>query len=251
MGSMRKPLDGAAAIVTGSAMNIGREICLHLARMGANVVTHAAGNRVGAEETAELVRTEGAGAATWVGDLTDPAGARALVQTALDSFGTLHVLVNNAAIRGNHALADISLEKFQAILRTNVEAPVLCAQAAAPHMAASGWGRIVNIGGLSAHRGSKGRVHVAASKMAMVGVTRALAAELADDNITSNIVVPGMIDTVRGASAGASPHGGHPNLLGRQGTPTEVAHAVACLCHPSAAYTTGQTIHVNGGSYLD
>ena len=251
MGTTGRPLDGAAAIVTGSAMNIGRETCVQLARMGANVVTHAATNRAGAEETAELVRAEGVEAATWVGDLTDPAGARALVKAALDAFGTLNVLVNNAAIRGNDALADIPLEKFRAILRTNVEAPVLCAQAAAPHMAASGWGRIVNIGGLSAHRGSKGRVHVAASKMAMVGVTRALAAELADDNITSNIVVPGMIDTVRGASAGASPHGGHPNLLGRHGTAAEVAHVVVCLCHPNAAYTTGQTSHVNGGSYLD
>ena len=251
MDTMGKPLDGAVAIVTGSAMNIGRETCLQLARMGASVVTHAAANRAGAEETAGQVRAEGAEAATWVGDLTDPAGARTLVQTALDAFGKLNILVNNAAIRGNDSLADIPLEKLQAILRTNVEAPVLCAQAAAPHMAASGWGRIINIGGLSAHRGSKGRVHVAASKMAMVGVTRALATELASDNVTSNIVVPGMIDTVRGASAGASPHGGHPNLLGRHGTPAEVAHVVVCLCHPSAAYTTGQTIHVNGGSYLD
>ncbi len=248
---MGRPLNGAVAIVTGSSMNIGREICLQLARAGANVVTHAATNRDGAERTAELVRAEGVQASTWVGDLTDPVGARALVQTALDTLGKLNVLVNNAAIRGNDALADLPLEKLQVILRTNVEAPVLCAQAAAPHMAASGWGRIVNIGGLSAHRGTKNRVHVAASKMAMVGVTRALAAELAGDNITSNIVVPGMIDTVRGASAGASPHGGYPNLLGRKGMPAEVAHAVVSLCHPNAAYTTGQTIHVNGGSYLD
>lgn len=248
---MSKPLDGAVAIVTGSAMNIGREICLQLAQMGVNVVTHAASNREGAEETAEMVRALGVKAVTWVGDLTDPAGARVLVQTAVDAFGKVNILVNNAAIRGNDKLADITQEKFEAIMRTNVEAPVWCAQAAAPHMATSGWGRIVNIGGLSAHRGSKGRVHVAASKMAMVGVTRALSAELADDKITVNIVVPGMIDTVRGASAGGEPHGGHPNLLNRQGTPAEIAHTVTSLCHPNSAYTTGQTIHVNGGGYLD
>jgi len=248
---MTKPLDGAVAIVTGSAMNIGREISVQLARMGASVVTHAQTNRAGAKETAELVRAEGAGAATWCGDLTDPDGARALVQTAIDAFGKVNILVNNAATRGNDALAEITLEKFQAIMRTNVEAPVLCAQAAAPHMAKAGWGRIVNIGGLSAHRGSTGRVHVAASKMAMVGVTRALATELAGDKITANIVVPGMIDTVRGASAGGVPHGGHPNLFGRDGLPAEVAHMVTTLCHPNAAYTTGQTIHVNGGGYLN
>ncbi|NNK77830.1 MAG: SDR family oxidoreductase, partial [Litoreibacter sp.] len=244
---MSKPLEGAVAIVTGSALNIGREISLQLADMGASVVSHAGSNRAGAEETAELVRAKGVGAATWVGDLTDPAGAKALVQTALDAFGKLHILVNNAAIRGNDPLADITLDKFQGIMRTNVEAPVLCAQAAAPHMVEAGWGRIVNMGGLSAHRGSKNRVHVAASKMAMVGVTRALSSELAEHKITANIVVPGMIDTIRGAAAGGAPHGGHPNELGRDGLPAEVAHIVTSLCHPNAAYTTGQTIHVNGG----
>ena len=248
---MTRPLEGAAAIVTGSAMNIGREIALQLAKMGADVVTHAQGNRAGAEETADLVRAEGVKAATWIGDLTDPDGARAVVQTALDAFGKLNILVNNAAQRGNDNLADITLEKFQTIMRTNVEAPMLCAQAAAPHMASAGWGRIVNMGGLSAHRGSKGRVHVAASKMAVVGVTRALATELAEDKITANVVVPGMIDTVRGASAGGAPHGGHPNLMNREGLPAEVAHMVTSLCHPNAAYTTGQTIHVNGGGYLN
>ena len=248
---MSKPLNGAVAIVTGSAMNIGREISVQLAGMGASVVAHAHTNRAGAEETADLVRSEGVGAAFWCGDLTEPAGVAALVQTAVDAFGKVNILVNNAAIRGNDALADVTLEKFQAIMRTNVEAPVLCAQAAAPHMAKAGWGRIVNIGGLSAHRGTKGRVHVAASKMAMVGVTRALSAELADDKITANIVVPGMIDTIRGASAGGVPHGGHPNLLDRDGLSAEVAHMVTTLCHPNAAYTTGQTIHVNGGGYLN
>ena len=248
---MTSPLDGAVAIVTGSAMNIGREICRQLAAMGARVVTHAASNLAGAEETAALIRADGGAAATWIGDLTDPDGARALVGAALDAFGGLHILVNNAAIRGNDALGEMSLETFQAIMRTNVEAPMLCAQAAAPHMAAAGWGRIVNLGGLSAHRGVTGRVHVAASKMALVGMTRALAAELADDKITANIVVPGLIDTVRGAAAGKIPHGGHPNLLDRDGTPAEVAHVVTSLCHPHAAYTTGQTIHVNGGGYLN
>lgn len=247
---MSKPLDGAVAIVTGSAMNIGREICMQLASMGADIVTHAQSNRAGAEETADLVRQAGCKAATYIGDLTNLEGAQALVATAIDAFGKLNILVNNAAQRGNDPLANIALDKFQAIMRTNVEASFLCAQAAAPAMAQSGWGRIVNIGGLSAHRGSENRVHVASSKYALVGLTTSLAADLASDGITANIVVPGMIDTVRGASAGGAPHGGHPNLLGRDGTPAEVAHMVTSLCHPNAAYVTGQTIHVNGGGYL-
>lgn len=247
---MTRDLDGAVAIVTGSAQNIGREICVQLARMGASVVTHARGDRDGAETTAGLVREAGSDAATWIGDLTEPEGAAALVDCAIERFGTLNILINNAAMRGQDALADIPLDAFRKIMRTNVESAFLCAQAAVPHMVDAGWGRIVNIGGLSAHRGVKNRVHVAASKSALVGLTGALAAEVAVDNITANIVVPGMIDTVRGAAAGPALHGGHPNLLGRHGKPAEVAHMVTCLCHPNAAYTTGQTIHVNGGAYL-
>ena len=238
------------AVVTGSAGNIGREICLQLAAMGASIVTHALGNREGAEETAELVRQAGAEVASWVGDLTKPEGAKALAATAIERFGKLHVLVNNAAVRGQDSLADITLDQFQMLMRTNVEAPFLCAQAAAPHMATAGWGRIVNIGGLSAHRGVARRVHVASSKAALVGLTTSLAAELAESGITANVIVPGMIDTLRGASAGGALHGGHPNLLGREGRPEEVAHMVTSLCHPNGAYTTGQTIHVNGGAYL-
>ena len=201
---MDKPLEGAVAIITGSAMNIGREICLQLAEMGADIVTHAQSNRDGAEETADLVRQAGCKATTYVGDLAQPQGAQALVATATDAFGKLNILVNNAAQRGNDPLADIELEKFQSIMRTNVEASFLCAQYTAPAMAQAGWSRIVNIGGLSAHRGSKNRVHVASSKYALVGLTTSLAADLAEDGITANIVVPGIIDTVRGASAGGA-----------------------------------------------
>ena len=247
---MTKVLEGAVAVVTGSAMNIGREICLQLAGMGASVVAHAKGNRDGAEETAALVRNLGPKAAVWVGDLTNADGAKALMATATDQLGGLNILVNNAALRGNDTLEDTSLDDFQAIMRTNVEASFLCAQAAVPAMKRAGWGRIICMGGLSAHRGVSNRVHVASSKMALVGLTTALAAECAEDGITANIVVPGLIETVRGASAGGAPHGGHPNFLNREGRPAEVAHIVTSLCHPNAAYTTGQTIHVNGGAYL-
>lgn len=242
-------LEGQVAVVSGSAQNIGREICLHLARHGAAVVAHARSDRAGAEQTAALVREGGGRAAVWVGDLTEPEGAAALIRTAVDAFGKLTILVNNAAIRGNDRLEDIPLEKFQRILATNIQAHFLCVQAAAPHMAAAGGGRIVNIGGLAGHRGVPLRAHVAASKAGLVGMTTSLAAELAEKNITANIVVPGMIDTVRGASAGGAPHTGHPNMFDRHGTPAEVAHWVTALCHPNGGYVTGQTIHVNGGAY--
>lgn len=247
---MTGELDGRVAIVTGSALNIGRQVCLKLADLGAAVVTHAKENRDGAEQTAALVTAEGGRAATFVGDLSKPENAKALIETAVSDFGGVHILVNNAAIRRNTSLADTSFEDWKAVVSTNLDAPFLCSQAAVPHMAAAGWGRIVMLGGLSAHRGVKNRIHVATTKAGLTGMTRALAAEFAEAGITANCIVPGSINTVRGAAAGAAPHGGHPNLLGREGEPDEVAHMIVSLCHPNAAYTTGQTIHVNGGAYL-
>ncbi|MGH1481028.1 MAG: SDR family NAD(P)-dependent oxidoreductase [Geminicoccales bacterium] len=247
---MRKDLEGRVAIVTGSAMNIGRQTCIRLAELGAAVVTHAKENREGAEETADLIAAAGGLATTYVGDLSTPVGATALIETAVERFNGLHILVNNAAMRRNTSLADTTFEDWKAVQSTNLDAPFLCAQMAVPHMASAGWGRIVMLGGLSAHRGVKDRVHVATTKAGLTGMTRALAAEFADAGITANCVVPGSIDTVRGAAAGAALHGGHPNLLGRTGEPDEVAHMIVSLCHPNAAYTTGQTIHVNGGAYL-
>lgn len=247
---MERDLDGRVAIVTGSALNIGREIALRLASLGAAVVTHARSDRENAEQTAALIREAGGKAATWIGDLTEPSGADALIGTAVSAFGGVHILVNNAAIRGNDPLAEITHDRFRQILQTNLDAPFLCAQRAVPHMVRAGWGRIVSIGGLAGHRGVPLRVHVATSKAGLVGMTKALAAEFAGDGITANCVVPGMIDTVRGAAAGGAPHIGHPNMLGREGLPGEVAHFVVALCRPDAAYATGQTIHVNGGAYL-
>jgi len=243
-------LTGRVAIVTGSAMNIGRQTSLRLAELGAAVVTHAKENRQSAEETAAMIMAAGGRAATYVGDLSKPDGAAALIRTAIDHFDGLHILVNNAAMRRNTSLAETSFEDWKAVQSTNLDAPFLVAQAAIPHMVAAGWGRIVMLGGLSAHRGVKDRVHVATTKAGLIGMTRALAAEFAEAGITANAVVPGSINTLRGAAAGAALHGGHPNLLGREGEPDEVAHIITSLCHPAAAYTTGQTLHVNGGAYL-
>lgn len=245
-----KELEGRVAIVTGSAMNIGRQTCLKLAELGAAIVTHAKENKSGAEETAALIRASGGQAVTYVGNLSEPENAKALIKNAIDTFGSLHILVNNAAMRRNTSLADTSFEDWKNIVSTNLDVPFLCCQAAIPHMVAAGFGRIVMLGGLSAHRGVKDRVHVATTKAGLTGMTRALAAEFAEAGVTANCIVPGSIDTVRGAAAGAAHPGGHPNLLGRRGKADEVAHMIVSLCHPEAAYTTGQTIHVNGGAYL-
>ncbi len=132
-----------------------------------------------------------------------------------------------------------------------LRAPFMTARAAVPHMRQAGGGRIINLGGLSAFLGSKARPHVIAAKMGVVGLTRALAFELGHDGITANCVVPGLIDTTRGDSAGAHSISEDPAApVPRMGRPEEVAAMVRHLCLPESAYITGQTIHVNGGRFM-
>jgi 3-oxoacyl-[acyl-carrier protein] reductase len=123
-------------------------------------------------------------------------------------------------------------------------------KAALAALRASGQGAIVNIGGMSGHTGAKGRPHVVAAKMGLVGLTRALAHDLAADAITVNCVVPGLIETVRTASSGTHTAHTKDTLLGRRGKPEEIAAAVRFLAGPGARYITGQDWHVNGGAYL-
>jgi len=129
---MSSALEGRVAIVTGSAMNIGRETCLKLAGLGAALITHAKKNAVGAQEPAAPITAAGAQAGTYVGDLSDPMHAQELVDTAVRQFGGLHILVNNAAMRRNTALAETSYKDWQAIIRSNLDAPFLCTKAATP-----------------------------------------------------------------------------------------------------------------------
>jgi 3-oxoacyl-[acyl-carrier protein] reductase len=239
------------AIVTGSARNIGRAMAVALARQGFALVVHTRADKEGALETRRLVEAEGANAETVLVDISDPGAAAALLQAARQ-LGSPAVLVNNAAVRRAVPFAKLTLEEWRAIMTVNVEAAFLCAQACLPDMLAAGWGRIVNIGGLSGHRGATSRAHVVTSKAALVGLTKALAVEFAGTGVTVNCVVPGEIDTERGASASGAHH--HPSgdipVIGRRGRPEEVAMMVAALCGPDSGYVTGQTIHLSGGIYM-
>ncbi len=238
------------AIVTGGALNIGRAICLALAQGGAKVVVNAQHSAAAAEQTAQLIRDGGGQAMVHLADVTNEAAAHGLTEAAARWGGSLDILVNNAAIRRETRFDDLTYAEWREVTAVILDGAFLCARAAVPFLRKSGAGAIVNIGGLSAHTGSPGRAHVVAAKMGLVGLTRALAHDLAPD-VTVNCVVPGLIDTVRGASAQGTPAvNRHTNIAGRRGTSEEVAAMVAFLCGPGARYVTGQTLHANGGAYL-
>ncbi len=247
-------LHGLVAVVTGAARNIGRAIALDLATGGAKVVVNARGSTDEAEETARLVREAGSEAIVHLADVTDPEAVTGLMRAAEDAFGGIDLLVNNAAVRRETKLEALALEEWREVLGIILDGAFLCAKAALPALRRSLGAAIVNLGGLSAHTGSNGRAHVITAKAGLIGLTRALATELAPDGVTVNCVVPGLIDTVRAASStsGGQPalHGTHRTLVGRRGHPEEVAAAVRYLCGPGARYVTGQTLHVNGGAFL-
>lgn len=238
-------------IVTGAARNIGRASALALARLDFDVVVHSGSDEASARQTAALVEAEGARASVVLGDLTDPETAANLAKAAGD-LGRAAVLINNAALRRAVPFHEMSLQEWRAVMAVNLDAAFLCSRAVIGQMLAGGWGRIINIGGLTAHIGAAGRAHVVTSKAALVGFSKALAIEYAGTGVTANCVVPGEIETERGASAG--PRGRHPDKplppVGRRGHPQEVAAVIALLCGPDSDYLTGQTYHVNGGIYL-
>jgi 3-oxoacyl-[acyl-carrier protein] reductase len=252
---MTAPMDlaGRTAIVTGSAKRIGRTIAMTLSAAGANVVINARSSVDATEATVQAIRDAGGRAVGCVADVTREQDAERIVRTALDAFGGVDILVNNAGIRQHDRLADISLAKWREVTSVILDGSFLCSRAAAPHLAKGGSGRIVNIGGTSAHRGARDRLHVMTAKAGLVGLTRGLALELAP-LVTANCVVPGLIQDeedgpeVVAARLKRMPTDAVP--LQRTGRPQDVADLILHLCSDRGGYITGQTIHVNGGVFL-
>lgn len=243
-------LKGRVALVTGAGRNIGRAIALELAAAGAGVVVNARASRAEAEAVAAEI---GPDALVAMADVTDRAAVDAMVAATLKRFGRLDIVINNAAVRGEKPFEELDLATWRNVLAICLDGAFNCVQASLAALKASGAGTIVNIGGLTAHTGAPDRAHVVTAKAGLVGFTRALAHDLAEFGITANNVSPGMMDTVRGASAGHQQpkhHSTHKTLVGRRGRPDEIAGAVRWLAGPSGRFVTGQVIHVNGGTYL-
>jgi len=247
-------LAGRVAIVTGSGRRIGREIALTLARAGAAVVINGRTAQNDVAAVVETIRSAGGRAAPCLADVSKPPDAAALIQTAIDAFGRLDILINNAAVRRRVPLADMSFEEWRHITGIILDGAFLCARHAAPHLAASGHGRIINIGGAGAFLGSAEHAHVNAAKVGLVGLTRSLAHELGPQGVTVNMLSPGLIETPDDDPVRAAERRHHFRMaaipLGRTGTPQDIARAVAALAGDAFVYMTGQVIHVNGGLFM-
>lgn len=245
-------LAGKVALVTGGARNIGRAISRSLAAGGAAVMVNARTSRAEAEKTVGMIEAAGGKAALHIADVTNPADVASMVEATVARFGRLDCLVNNAAVRADTEFAAIKLEEWRNVLSIILDGAFICTQACLPHLARSGAGAVVNIGGLTAHKGASGRAHVITAKSGLSGLTRALALDLAPHRITANCIVPGTIDTVRGLPGAPERPENRRELppVGYRGAPEEIAAMVRMLCGPDARYVTGQTIHVNGGGLM-
>jgi 3-oxoacyl-[acyl-carrier protein] reductase len=249
----KRELNGRVALITGASRNIGRAIALALAEAGASIAVVARADRAAAEAVAREVEAKGVRATVILGDVSQEDDAARLVSETVDVLGGLDLLVNNAAIRREAPLESLPFKDWREVLSVTLDGAFLMSRAAIPHLVASNSGSIINIGGLTAYTGAVNRAHVIAAKAGLDGLTKAMAHELGPRGVTVNLVSPGMIDTNR-AHASSSGEPAHHNttrtLVGRRGTPEEVAAAVLYLAGPVARFTTGQTLHVNGGAFL-
>jgi 3-oxoacyl-[acyl-carrier protein] reductase len=243
-------LEGKVALVTGSGRNIGRATVLQLAGEGAHVVVNARSNQAEADAVVREAKAIGVKALAVIANMAHKDQVEAMAAQALSEFGRVDILINNAAIRPHKPFTEVTQEDWEAVRGVVLDGAVYLTRAVIDSMIKNEYGRILFFTGDGAFVGGKGRAHVSAAKMGLVGFARALATEFAPNNIRVNVVSPGSIDTSR-----ANPEwyqGRPPNAagipLGRQGKPDEIAATCLFLVSDDGGFITGQTIHVNGGS---
>jgi len=243
------------AFVTGGASGIGLSIARHLARVGHAVVV-ADWNGDGAEEAAKAIREEGGQAVAAQVDVSDRAQVDKAMELARGEFGPVTILVTSAAVSRADPFTQLSIESWQQVIGVNLTGTFHCAQSAIPDMIAAGWGRVVLISSSSAQRGAPRMTHYAASKGGVIAFGKALALEFASAGITVNNIAPSVIHTplvAKQQADGAVPSSevmarGVP--VGRMGTGDDIAAAALYLVSEEASYVTGQTVSVNGGSFV-
>jgi len=244
-------LKDKVAFVTGASQGIGRATALALAEAGAKVAAAARNTEKLASLVAEI-QAKGGEAAAIPLDVADAAQVKTAFQEALAKFGRLDIVVNNAAITRDTLALRMKLEDWDAVLRTNLTGAHLCTQQALGAMLKQRSGRIINISSVVAETGNAGQANYVASKAGLIGLTRAIAVEVASRSITVNCVAPGFIDTPMTDPLPAELKEKMKAMipLGRFGVDRDVAAAVVFLASDEAAYITGQVLGVNGGMHM-
>ncbi len=242
--------EGQVALVTGASRGIGAAIALELARKGLVVVGTATTDEGAAKISATLAEFPGCGGKNL--NVNDAAAAEALIDGIVKNHGGLHILVNNAGITRDTLAMRMKDDDWDAVLDTNLKAVFRMIRAVMRSMMKQRYGRIINITSVVGAMGNAGQANYAAAKAGVAGMTRALARELGSRNITVNCVAPGFIETDMTGALGEEQQKAllAQIPLGHLGKPADVAHAVAYLASPQAAYITGQELHVNGGMLM-
>ena len=240
--------ESKVAVITGAGSGIGRATAQLLAGEGARIIVNDI-NSTGGEETVHLIRSAG-GEATFVyADVGVYAQCEALIKATIEKFGDLHILVNNAGITRDALIMTMSEQDWDSVIQTNLKSTFACSRAAVRHMIRRRYGRIISMTSVAGQIGNAGQTNYSASKAGQIAFTKSLAREVASRNITVNAVAAGYIETDIWEKVPADIKERAANLIpmGRKGTPSEVAKAIAFLASDDASYITGHVLTVDGG----
>ncbi len=241
-------LEGKTALVTGATRNIGKAIALDFASEGARVAINARFHKEEAELVAWMARDMGTEAIAVMADVSEAVQVREMVHMVVSELGPIDILVSNVGVRIKKPFDQMSYEEWRHVLSINLDASFLLARQVVPSMKQRRWGRIITVSGVGAVAGASEWAHVCASKMGLIGLTRALAVELGPYNILVNNLSPGGVRDVDYDGGNGSRVPPPSTLMGRVGRPFEVARVCTMLCSDDGGWITGQTIHIDGGS---
>jgi NAD(P)-dependent dehydrogenase (short-subunit alcohol dehydrogenase family) len=256
-------LEGRVALITGAGRNIGRATALLFAKEGAKVVVNGLTNKAALEEVAHIVEDMGGKALPILADVSDPDAVDRMVRTATREFGAVDVVVSNASIRPHGPFTELTNEQWRKLMGVDLDATFYLCRAAIPGMVKKGKGSIVAVSGLAAFGVRDHAAGVATAKAGLIGMMRGVAKEYARQGVRANTVVPGSMATERYDQQAyldgkppvflSAPRAAADDAipLGRLGYPEELAAACLYLASDDSAYTTGQTLHVGGGLYME
>src|SRR5882672_4664899 len=244
-------LSGRVALVTGASQGIGRACALRMARDGATVAA-AARSQEKLNALVGEITAAGGKAAAFALDVSDEEQVKAVCKSAISQFGKIDILINNAGITRDQLIMRMKRADWDTVINTNLTSAYLCTQQAIGSMLKQRWGRIINISSVFGQTGQAGQANYAASKAGLIGLTMAIAREVASRSITCNAVAPGFVETAMTSGLPDDLKQTALKLipLGRIGTPEDVANAVAFLASEEASYITGLVLNVNGGMLM-